>query len=193
MDAISYLKADHRNVEAKFVTFENLGPNARKGKEKVVRDVVAALSKHAAIEEQLVYPAARDRLLDADTVVLEALEEHHLVKVSLAELAGMNAEDERYAAKFSVLAANVRRHVKEEERVLFPALRKVFSRTELTELGTQLADAAASANTRPHPNLPDVAPLNALAAVVTKPFDTLRDIGDAVMVEARKKRRATHK
>lgn len=190
MDAISYLKADHRNVEAKFVSFESLGPRARKGKEKIVREVIAALSKHAALEESHVYPEARERLANSAELVLAALEEHHLVKVTLAELGSMDGGDERFDAKFTVLVANVRRHVKEEERVLFPAMRSAFSKAELTELGATLSEAAMSAPTRPHPNAPDIAPLNALAAVVSKPFDALRDFGDAVMVEARKTRRS---
>ncbi len=193
MDAISYLKADHRNVELKFEAYESLGPRAHKGKEKLVREVIAALSKHAAIEEALVYPEARQRLDDSSELVLEALEEHHLVKVTLAELSTMNANDERFDAKFSVLVANVRRHVKEEERVLFPAMRSAFSKGELVEMGSQLAEASTSASTRPHPNAPDMAPLNAIAAAVSKPLDTLRDIGDAVMVEARKARRSVKK
>lgn len=193
MDAIAYLKADHRAVEAKFVAFESLGSRARKGKEKIVREVIAMLSKHAAVEESLVYPQARARLADSAEVVLEALEEHHMVKISLAELSSMDASDERFDAKFSVLAANVRRHVKEEERVLFPEMRTEFSKAELTEMGAQLAEADMSASTRPHPYAPDVAPLNAIAAVVAKPLDTLRDIGDAVMVEVRKTRRSPKK
>ena len=193
VDAISYLKDDHRNVEVKFVAFERLGPRAHKGREKIVREVIAALSKHAAIEEAHVYPEARQRLANSAELVLEALEEHHLVKVTLAELSAMNATDERFDAKFSVLVANVRRHVKEEERVLFPAMRNTFSKRELVEMGSILAEASTSASTRPHPNAPDVAPLNAIAAAVSKPLDTLRDIGDAVMVEARKARRSVKK
>lgn len=66
----------------------------------------------------------------AAEMVLDALEEHHAIKVTLAELGAMNG-DERFDAKFAIFTANVRRHVKEEERVLSPAMRSVCSKSEL--------------------------------------------------------------
>ena len=49
--------------------------------------------------------------------MLEALEEHHVVKWLLNELEGLPPEAERFDAKVKVLIENVRTHVKEEERV----------------------------------------------------------------------------
>jgi hypothetical protein len=103
MDALTLLKADHEAVEAKFARFEALGPRARKSKAAVVADVIEALSVHAAIEEQVLYPAVRERLTDEEGQVLEALEEHHVVKRTLSELDGMNPDHERFDAKFTVL------------------------------------------------------------------------------------------
>ena len=120
MDALTLLKADHQAVEAKFARFEALGPRAVKSKAAVVADVIEALSVHAAIEEQVLYPALRDRLGDEEGQVLEALEEHHVVKWVLSELDGMSPDHERFDAKFTVLIENVRHHVKEEESELFP-------------------------------------------------------------------------
>jgi len=71
MDAIALLKADHKAVEEKFVMFSALGNRAFKAKAKIVREVIAALTKHAAIEEALFYPAARERLQDSGYLVLD--------------------------------------------------------------------------------------------------------------------------
>jgi hypothetical protein len=50
-----------------------------------------------------------------DVEVLEALEEHHIVKLTCAELERMHPTDERFAAKMQVLMENVKHHVGEED------------------------------------------------------------------------------
>jgi hemerythrin-like domain-containing protein len=180
MDALTLLKGDHEAVETKFAKFEALGPRALKSKAAIVAEVIEALSVHAAIEEQVLYPALRDRMADDEGQVLEALEEHHVVKWTLSELDGMDPSHERLDAKFTVLIENVRHHVKEEENELFPKVRRAFTRTELADLGEALADAKATAPTKPHPRSPDEPPMNEVAAAVTKPFDALWNAGEAV-------------
>jgi hemerythrin superfamily protein len=180
MDALTLLKADHEAVEAKFKKFETLGPRAVKSKAAVVADVIEALSVHAAIEEQVLYPAVRDRLTDEEGQVLEALEEHHVVKWTLSELDGMNPDHERFDAKFTVLMESVRHHVKEEENELFPQVRQAFTRAELADLGDALIEAKQTAPTKPHPLSPDEPPMNVVAAAATNPFDTLLNAGEAM-------------
>ncbi len=181
MDAISLLKADHEAVEAKFAKFEALGPRALKTKAALVADVIEALSVHAAIEEEVLYPAARDRLADDEAQVLEALEEHHVVKWTLSELDGMRPDHERFHAKFTVLMEMVRHHVEEEHDDLFPRLRKAFSRTELADLGEALAKAKLTAPKKPHPRSPDTPPMNAVAASMTNSLDSARNLGEAAV------------
>jgi hemerythrin-like domain-containing protein len=177
MDAIALLKADHAEVEKLFKRFEELGPRARKTKGDIAAKVIEALSQHASIEEQLLYPTVRERLPDEEELVLEALEEHHVAKWVLDELEGMTPDDERFDAKFTVLAESVRHHVKEEEGELFPKLRDGFTKAELDELGAALAAAKETAPTKPHPRSPDEPPCNLLAAAANAPLDVARRVG----------------
>jgi hemerythrin superfamily protein len=177
MDAIALLKADHAEVEKLFKRFEELGPRARKTKGDIAAKVIEALSQHASIEEQLLYPTVRERLPDEEELVLEALEEHHVAKWVLDELDGMTPDDERFDAKFTVLAESVRHHVKEEEGELFPKLRDGFTKAELDELGAALAAAKETAPTKPHPRSPDEPPGNLLAAAANAPLDVARRVG----------------
>ena len=78
MDAITLLKQDHKAVEKLFKQFEKAKQPAEQ--RKVAEKVVKELSIHAAIEEMLFYPAVRDRVPKAEDMVLESLEEHHVVK-----------------------------------------------------------------------------------------------------------------
>ena len=169
-DAIAVLKSDHREVEALFARFESLGNTAHATRESTVAKVIEALSVHAAIEETVFYPAVRNRLDDSDPI-LEALEEHHLVKLTLAELQKMGSKDERYSAKMTVLKENVEHHVEEEESDLFGKVRTLFTRSELADLGDRLREAKTSVPTRPHPSSPDTPPGNVVASALTAPLD----------------------
>lgn len=185
VNAVQLLKDDHREVEDLFKKFEKLGPRAFKRREDLVAKMIEALSVHAAIEEQVLYPQVRQMVPDAVSDVLEALEEHHIVKWTLSELDGMPPQDERYVAKVTVLMESVRHHVKEEEGELFPEMRKALSRTQLEDMGSELAAAKQIAPRRPHPRSPDEPPGNLLAAAVTAPLDAARSVGEAAVRRVR--------
>ncbi len=162
-DAIVLLKADHKEVEKLFKQFEKLGDTAYTQKRDVVDKVIEALSVHATIEEQFFYPAVRKEAEAIQDVVLEGLEEHHIVKWTLSELEKMSPEEERFTPKMKVLMESVRHHVEEEESEMFPKVREAMGRKALTELGDTLAQAKIAAPTRPHPTAPDTPPANLVA------------------------------
>ena len=80
VDAITLLRADHKTVEQLFKRFERAGERAHVEKRQIVDRIIEELSIHAAIEEQILYPVARETVPATDDVVLESLEEHHIVK-----------------------------------------------------------------------------------------------------------------
>jgi hemerythrin superfamily protein len=173
-DAIAFLKSEHREVEDLFKKFEKLGDGAHKSREATVGKIIEALSKHAAIEEEILYPEIRERVDkggDDDDMVLEALEEHHVAKATLAEIERLPSEDERFKAKVTVLMESVRHHVDEEEDELFPKVRDMFSKSELDEMGARLKAARQTAPSRPHPMAPDEPPGNIIANTLTAPLD----------------------
>ncbi len=171
-DAIAVLKADHQRVTDLFDKFEGLGDNAHKSREKTVAKIIEELSVHAGIEEEVFYPPVRERLAKSnESTVLEALEEHHVVKLTLNELQSMSSEHERYTAKVTVLRELVDHHVDEEETELFKLVRQEFSKSELTALGDALEAARPTAPTKPHPMAPDAPPGNIVSNVLAAPLD----------------------
>ncbi len=180
-DAIAFLKHDHRELEAVFKRFERAGDDALKEKRTLVDQMIAELSRHASIEEQIVYPWAREYIENEDDKVLEALEEHHVAKWLLWELEDLDPADERFDAKVTVLMENVRHHVKEEESELFSDMRDVGTRTELLELGDALRAAKKRAPTRPHPRGADTPPGNVITAPIASALDHARDVGKDVV------------
>jgi hemerythrin superfamily protein len=177
MDAITLLKNDHKSVNELFKKFEKAGGSAHKTKAKLVEQIIHELAVHAAIEEVAFYPFIKRVSPDLTDDVLESLEEHHVVKWLLSELEDMSPKDERFDAKVAVLIENVRHHVAEEEREMFPRVRKLLSRSDLQDLGEALANAKKVAPTRPHPKAPDEPPFNAVAAAVSGLIDRARDTG----------------
>ena len=114
--ALALLKKDHDTVKDLFDKFEKA--EGRPAKKKIVEQALTELKVHAAIEEELFYPAVRKPV--GKDIMNEADEEHHVAKVLIAELEEMDGREDHYDAKFTVLAENVRHHIKEEENEVFP-------------------------------------------------------------------------
>lgn len=160
-DAITTLRDDHKRVEKLFKEFEKLEKNDGTPKQKraVVGQIIEELSVHASVEEQVFYPAVRD-LEEVGDVVLEGLEEHHIVKWTLDELDGMTGDEERFDAKVKVLMESVRHHVEEEEGEMFPKVREAMGRKALIELCERMEKVRTTAPTKPQPRMPDEPPGN---------------------------------
>jgi len=178
MNAITLLKNDHKTVEDLFKRFEKLGPRAVKSKQDVVERIIRELSIHAGIEEMFFYPAIREAADGgkAGDMVLESLEEHHIVKWTLSELEKMKPDEERYEPKMTVLMENVKHHVEEEEEELFPKVRKLLNAKMLEELGDRMQKAKKLAPTRPHPRASDTPPGNMVSGTIAAMLDKGKDL-----------------
>jgi hemerythrin superfamily protein len=181
MDAISLLKDDHQTVERLFKRFEKTSDRATVERRRIVDEIIKELSIHAEIEETIFYPAVRQAVPPSEEMVLESLEEHHVVKWVLSELEGMAPDAERFEAKVTVLIENVRHHVEEEESDLFPKVRRALTRTALDNMGEAMARAKTIAPTRPHPRSPDTPPGNIVTGVVAAALDRARDAGQELV------------
>ena len=134
MDAVSMLREDHRKVKQLFEQFE-LATDAASKKE-IAQTALKELKVHAALEEELFYPAVR-REIDEEEKIDEALEEHHVAKLLIAELSRMKPTDEHFDAKFKVLAESVKHHIEEEEGEVIP---KVEGQIDTDGLGEKMAE-----------------------------------------------------
>jgi hemerythrin superfamily protein len=152
MDAIALLKADHKAVSKLFREYKASKRAGRANRSKIVDKIIKELSIHAAIEEKVFYPAVREEIPKLEDSILESLEEHHVLKWTLEELATIDAEDERYDAKVTVMMEQVRHHVEEEETDWFPKVRDKMPRARLQELGAELAKAKRGAPRTPEPD-----------------------------------------
>ena len=174
MDAVTLLRNDHKTVEGLFKKFEKAGPNAYKTKQDLVEKIIEELSVHAAIEEQVLYPAMRKALPDGETLVQEAIDEHQEVKETLAAIEKADSRSE-LDPLLEGLMADVRHHVEEEETELFPKLRASVATHELQDMGAKLATAKKLAPTHPHPKAPNTPPGNIVGGAAAAVLDRARD------------------
>ncbi len=170
MNIISVLTTDHRNLDALFTEFTLAKPDDVENLARLRDLILEQLAIHAEIEEQTLYPALRG---EAEDDVLEALEEHHAVKATLAELERMPPTAERFRAKMTVVIESVRHHVEEEEGPdgLFEAARKALKPVAMEEMAERAAQLRLAGPTRPHPHAPDFPPLNVLLGVPVAVLD----------------------
>lgn len=143
MDALNFLKKQHREVEVLFKKVLDVKePTERLNRFKQIdRD----LRVHSAIEEELFYPEIKRRVEKSEErlEVAEAFEEHGLVKITIESLEKLDPGTEQYQAKLAVLSDLVQHHVDEEESTMFKMAHHLFDKAELEELGTRLEEAAA--------------------------------------------------
>jgi hemerythrin superfamily protein len=136
-DAISMLTADHREVATMFEQYEGLGDRAKASKKKLADQICTALTLHAAIEEEIFYPALREKSKEAADLLDEALVEHAGAKDLIAQLQEADPEDDLYDAKVKVLGEQIEHHVKEEEGEMFPIAKKAG--LDMAALGSEMA------------------------------------------------------
>ena len=135
LDAIALLKADHRQVEEWFSQYDKSKSESKK--QQLANNICHALTVHAAIEEEIFYPAFLEATEDKDTHH-EAVVEHAGAKNLIAEVQGMSVGDDYFDAKVTVLSEMIKHHVKEEEQSggMFAEARN--SNMDLRALGEQM-------------------------------------------------------
>lgn len=177
MDAIELLKHDHRMVEQLFRDYGAAGgpPGGDQQRRGVVEIAIRELSKHAALEELMFYPFAKQVLPDQGDRLDEHLAEHLAVKRLLVELDRLEPGADREAALMRELQGELDEHIDEEENQLMPMVRDAADQESLDELGAEIDKGKASAPTRPHPHAPDRPPVLTMAAPVAAIYDRLRD------------------
>ena len=142
MKATDVLKKQHREVLGLFRQMDKTeDPTERR---RLLDEITDALKAHSELEEELFYPAIRATgAKKAEEMVLEALEEHHVVDLVLAEAPDIDPEAETFAAKMTVLKELVQHHIEEEEEEMFKMASKLGD-DEARDLGKRIEEQSAS-------------------------------------------------
>ena len=138
-DAISLLTNDHAEVNELFEQYKALAEDEGSmttDKQSLAEEICTMLTVHAAIEEEIFYPAVRDAL--DDTKLLDEAEvEHQAAKDLIEQIQDSDPGDPLYDARVNVLGEYVNHHVQEEEGELFPQVRD--AELDLDSLGAEMS------------------------------------------------------
>lgn len=136
--ALEWLDEDHRRIEALFARYRELVQRrAPAAKRAALADrICMALTIHARLEQELLYPALREAGCGED-VVGDAEGEHESLREAAAQVLASNASEALYDAKVALLGESFARHLREERQVLFTCARRAG--LDLGRMGALLA------------------------------------------------------
>ncbi|HEU4429417.1 MAG TPA: hemerythrin domain-containing protein [Myxococcota bacterium] len=141
MNAIRLLKKDHKTVKALLEELAARDAAAADRRTALLEQVSLELEVHAAIEEEIFYPAFRAAAEsdEDEQLFFEALEEHRAVKqLVLPDLQQTDTGSEQFAARAKVLKELVLHHARAEEREMFKRATKLMEDAELERIGELL-------------------------------------------------------
>lgn len=155
MDAISFLRQDHKSVLGLLETLDGApsGSGAHaSGLETMVNNLIIAESQHEAIEEQFFWPAVRDKM--GDGLADKAVEQEQAGKQLLQRLEDGKPGEPDYHEALQEFVKAAREHIAYEQDVVWPQVERAISREELEKIGEKLESGKKIAPTRPHPHTP---------------------------------------
>lgn len=119
---VDELKGDHLRVKQAYRRFQQLdAPTAAIERQALVAHVLDELTVHAALEQELLYPALREAGVEVALAERGHAELHALIN----PLRTLKPDDERHTGLFTDLCQCALRHMKWEEAQLFPGLAQV--------------------------------------------------------------------
>lgn len=139
MSAIELLKQQHREVDGLFQRIK-----ASHGDEKIslLGQIAEALTIHAALEEHLFYPFAREQ--GAEGLIDESLQDHVEVKQLISEILQVKQTDPRLDELCLRLERLVTEHVSQEESSLLPTVQARANPDELISMRAEMQEAINS-------------------------------------------------
>lgn len=125
-ELVQLLRAEQHHIRQLFDAYEDLLAEAASDpvRQELAARICLALALHALVEEEVVYPAAR-QWPACRRAVAEAEVEHAVARLLIDELAAREPDDPLFDAHVSVLSGHVRRHVEQAETTLLPMLARL--------------------------------------------------------------------
>ena len=125
-DVIALLVEDHREVERMFTELEHTPRGDVDTHREKSAKVIAELVRHSVAEEQWLYPAVREIVPDGGQMADHEIEEHAEAEQTMKRLERTDPRDNasEYMEALHQLISEIRHHVEDEEKDLFPKLRR---------------------------------------------------------------------
>ena len=133
-DAIQLLRQDHDEVRKMFEEFESADEDR---KFELAAEICQALTVHSTIEEEIFYPQVR-AAINAEDLMSEAEIEHDSIKQLIERVQTGEVDEIQLTAMMKVMNEYVNHHVNEEQRKIFPRVRR--AELDLEAMGRELLE-----------------------------------------------------
>jgi hemerythrin superfamily protein len=170
-DIAERIELQHVKIRELFLAVTGAGPADRQER---FEPLVRLLAVHETAEEEIVYPAVRAMGGEAQAIVSARLTEEDAAKKALADLEGMDAASQEFAAALAKLYQDVDRHATSEEREVLPLLKRMDAE-QRDGMAAAFAAAEAVAPTHAHRMAPESGLGNALLSPFVAIVDRVRD------------------
>ena len=136
-DPTAQLKKEHDRFRVLLEQAKKTTARSSVKREKIFLEFSTLLALHERVEEKVLYLALEDHA-ETKSIVLEGVQEHHLADLLVAELKNMDVSDPDWGSKFHVMGEVVEHHLEEEEKKMFPQVKKVLSEKELLKISKKM-------------------------------------------------------
>ena len=135
-DILNTLKQEHDMLRDLFQEMNSTTDRASKTRTDLLRKIDENLLPHAKWEEQVFYPAFRERAdRDGLKTHAEAVEEHRAVEATvMPDVHASPVDTPEFAGRAKVFGEMIEHHAKEEEKTMFKMAREMFSAAERAQL-----------------------------------------------------------
>lgn len=131
-DILKTLQAEHDKVRSLFEEIKDTTDRAKKTRAELLEEIETNLLRHAKWEEEVFYPAFKERAdRDGLQTHAEAVEEHRAVENTvIPDVHAAEVDTPEFAGRVKVLGELIEHHAKEEEKTMFKMAREMFSAEE---------------------------------------------------------------
>jgi hemerythrin-like domain-containing protein len=135
-DILKTLQEEHDTLRKLFEDMKGTTDRAEKTRTQLLETIEQNLLPHAKWEEQVFYPAFKERAdRDGLQTHAEALAEHHAVENSvIPEVHAADVQTPEFAGRVKVFGEFIAHHAKEEEKTMFKMAREMFSAEERAQM-----------------------------------------------------------
>lgn len=178
-NVIDLIINDHNEAKELYEKYKKT--NEKDNKNKICNELIKKLVQHDEVEQLLVYPLLRENIEGSigKNHYERSLKEHQEHRNLLYEVKQSNINNDiEFDKKLDDAMESVFDHVKKEENEVLPLLKKNISEDDLKRVGSSFKAHKYTAVTRPHPSAPTQGFPAAVANVITKPFDLIKDFTD---------------
>jgi len=141
MDAIQFLKQEHRKAKAAFKNVLKAAPETRG---ELWTKLQPELTAHEQIEDASLYEPLSRAASKTDSKLADWRKKHqnevNKVEGLIKDMETLDSEEAAWLIKLTAVHASLESHIREEEQDIFPRISKIWDESKLKQAGTDMKE-----------------------------------------------------